>query len=364
MTSNPQLPRPPVRNRIVKLHRWLGLGAALFWLVQAITGTLLSFHFELEDMALSGGHRPTDPAAIERRIDSFASDGAEAGITWIWTTAGLPDRYIILFAGADGTQRKAYIDGVGDILRDRAADDYSVLALMREIHLTLAAGTLGHWLLAVSGLLLFTNLIFGIVAAWPRRGQWRTVLKPVGSTGKTAGLYSWHRAVGMWAAVPAIVIAGTGTLILFEHPLRDLARVPDITLPANPPAGPTVGFAAARQAAVEAIPGSRFVGTTFPSAQDASYYAWVRAPGELYRGGYGSSLVIVDANTGSVRGAWPATDADTGRAIIASFYPLHTGESLGTFGRILTMSVGLWLAVTIVLGTWLWFRRRSRGSAA
>lgn len=75
--------------------------------------------------------------------------------------------------------------------------------------------------------------------------------------------------------------------------------------------------------------------------QDASYYAWVRAPGELYRGGYGSSLVIVDANTGGVRGTWPATEADPARAVIASFYPLHTGESLGTLGRILTMSVGL-----------------------
>ncbi|MBB4630873.1 PepSY-associated TM helix domain-containing protein [Sphingosinicella soli] len=358
MTSETQQPRRSVRSRIVKYHRWLGLGAALFWLVQAITGTMLSFHFELEDAALTTAHRPTDPAAIERTIDGFASAGGNAGVTWIWTTAGLPDRYIILFSDPGGTMRKAYIDGAGDVLRDRRADDYSFLGLMREIHLTLVAGTLGHWLLAVSGLLLVTNLIFGVVTAWPRKGQWRSVLKPVGTAGTRAGLYSWHRAVGMWAAAPAIVIAATGTLILLEQPLRDLAGVPDITLPANPPAGPGVGFAAASRAAVEAIPGSRFVGTAFPSAEDASYYAWVRAPGELYRGGYGGSLVIVDANTGGVRGAWPATEADPAQAAIGAFYPLHTGESLGTPGRIMTMTVGLWLTVTILLGVTLWLRRR------
>ncbi|MFD0847266.1 hypothetical protein [Sphingosinicella xenopeptidilytica] len=81
---------------------------------------------------------------------------------------------------------------------------------------------------------------------------------------------------------------------------------------------------------MEVIPGSRFVGTTFLSARVASYYAWARAPGELYRGEYSSSLVSVDANTGSVRCAWSATEADPVREVIASFYPLHTGESLGT----------------------------------
>lgn len=91
--------------------------------------------------------------------------------------------------------------------------------------------------------------------------------------------------------------------------------------------------------------------------EDASYHAWVRAPGELYRGGYGSSLVIVNANDGSIRGAYPATDHGAARAIIASFYPLHTGEAAGTIGRIAVMFVGLWLATLIVLGALLWLRR-------
>ena len=100
------------------------------------------------------------------------------------------------------------------------------------------------------------------------------------------------------------------------------------------------------------------VGTTLPTPEDASYYAWVRAPGELYRGGYGGSLVIVDANHGSVRGAWPATETGAAKAFIGSFYPLHTGEAAGLVGRILALAIGVWLAAMLVLGLLLWLRRR------
>lgn len=351
------------RQTFVKLHRWLGLGAAAIWLVQAITGILLTFHFEAEDAMLSTRHVPTDPAAIERRIDTLVNAGGTAKVDWIWTTAGLSDRYIILHNDSSGVSRKAYIDGAGTILRNAPTDDYSFLGLIREIHLTLVAGTVGHWILAVSGVLLFTNMIFGFVVAWPKRGQWRHALRPRGRRGSTAGYYSWHKALGLWVGIPALILVATGTLVMFEEQVRGLVGAEEVSLPPNPVTGPSVGFAAASRAAVAAIPGSRFVGTTIPSAEDASYHAWVRAPGELYRGGYGGSLVIVDANDGKIRGAWPATEASAAQWFVASFYPLHTGESLGLFGRILSLAIGIWLTTTIILGVLLWWRKRLRAKA-
>lgn len=353
-----------VRRSVVKIHRWLGVGAAIFWFIEAVTGVLLAFHFEAEDAAMTMAHRPTEPAAIEQRLDSFAAAGDDAKVYWIWTSAGLPDRYVVLFADPQGVTRKAYIDGGGEVLRDRAANDHTFLSLMRAIHIDLLAGKTGYWILAITGLLLVTNIITGVVVSWPRKGGWRAALLPTGGGSASANLYAWHRAVGLWAAIPAVVIAGTGSLILMEGPMRKLVNAPEIELPANPPEGPSVGFAAASRAAVEAIPGSRFVGTTLPTPEDASYHAWVRAPGELYRGGYGGSLVVVDANDASIRGAWPATDAKAGYAFIGSFYPLHTGESAGLIGRVLIMAVGLWLAAIIVLGIWLWLKRRPARKSA
>lgn len=362
MTDSPPA-NGTTRKNLVKFHRWLGLGAAAIWLVQAMTGILLVFHFEAEDAMLSTRQVASDPAAIERRIDALADAGGMAKVDWIWTTAGLSDRYIILHNDAAGVSRKAYIDGAGTILRNAPADEYSFLGLMREIHLTLVAGTFGHWILAVSGVLLFTNMVFGLIVAWPKRRQWRHALRPRGRRGSTAGYYSWHKALGLWVGIPALILVATGTLVMFEEQVRDLVGAEEVSLPPNPATGPSVGFAAASRAAVAAIPGSRFVGTAMPTAEDASYHAWVRAPGELYRGGYGGSLVIVDANTGKIRGAWPATEAGVAQWSVASFYPLHTGESLGLFGRILSLAIGIWLTTTIILGLLLWWRKRPRAKA-
>lgn len=343
-----------------RIHRWLGLAAALVWLVQAVTGTILSFHFEIEDALLTTNSPPTDLAAIEQRIDNLASSGKSAAANWIWTTAGLSDRYVINFTSGDGETRFARINGAGEILRDRAATEHSFLTLVREIHLTLVAGETGHWILATTGTLLVTNLIVGLGVAWPRRGRWRRALRFNAEGDRYATIYSRHRAFGLWGVIPALFVAGTGTLTLFEHPIEDLLGVEAVDLPPISPQVEGVGFAAAATSAVAAIPGSRFVGTTLPSTQDASYHAWVRAPGELYRGGYGGSLVIVNANDGSIRGAYPATGHDAARAFIASFYPLHTGEAAGTIGRIVVMFVGLWLTTLIVLGLLLWMRRTRR----
>lgn len=344
-----------MRGGFVTLHRWLGVGAALFWMVQAVTGTLLSFHFELDDALISTDSRPTDLNAVESRLAAMGP-----GVVWIWTTAGLPDRYVVSYKDGDGVARKARIDGGGDVLRDVPADRLTFLELVRGIHIDLLAGRVGHWIMAATGLLLVTNLVFGLVVAWPRRGGWRRALTPLKTAHPVARAYSLHRAVGLWVVLPALLLAGTGTLILFEHEVGEIVGAAEPALPANPPQGPGVGLATAVRAGVAAIPGARFVGTTLPSASDASYYLWVRAPGELYRGGYGGSLVVVDANDGSVRGAWPATEAPPARAFVASFYPLHTGEAAGISGRILAMLTGGGLAYVLVYGVLLWLRRTRR----
>ena len=79
-----------VRQWTIRIHRWLSLAAALFWLVQAVTGTLIVFHWELDDLATGGVHRGTDLVAIDRRLRTFAPTGAGRSIRSVWTTAGLP----------------------------------------------------------------------------------------------------------------------------------------------------------------------------------------------------------------------------------------------------------------------------------
>src|SRR3546814_11923965 len=81
-----------------------------------------------------------------------------------------------------------------------------------------------------------------------------TALLPIRKGPAAARLYSWHRAVGLWAVLPAFALAATGTLLKFEQGVGTLVGTQDVSLPANPPAGPPLGFAAAAGPALSAVP--------------------------------------------------------------------------------------------------------------
>ena len=360
MTTQSPAARVAPRRRIVSIHRWLSLGAAVFWLLQALTGILIVFHWEFTDGSISAVHRPTDLAAIERRIDTLVPPGSGGKVGSVWTTAGSADRYNIYFEDSLGQNGSVRVAGDGRVLDRPREDETRLMGFLVDFHHDLL-GSWGSWIVSVSGLLLCSNLILGLVAAWPRRGTWRLALTPARRGPAAARLYSWHRAVGLWAVLPALVIAASGTMLKFEESVGALVGSSRVTLPANPAVGDPVGFAAAARAALDAFPGSTLTQVAWPKADDATYYVRVRAPGEIRRA-YGGSMVLVDANNGAVRGVFPIAEAETGRAFMSALFPIHTGEAGGLVGRLLSIAIGLWLITMIVAGVLLWRKRRRPGA--
>ncbi|MEG3181206.1 PepSY-associated TM helix domain-containing protein [Sphingomonas sp. LT1P40] len=341
----------------VKALRWLGVVAALIWLVQAVTGILLAYYFELNDTLLSSVDKPKDFAAIEQRMDDLAGAGGKAKINWIWSTAGRQDRFFLNYTAPDGGKRDARIAGDGTVLLDTSEGDLPFLERVREIHLTLSAGKTGEWILTITSLLLLGNLIHGIYTLWPRRERWGEALKPRRATGDR--LEAWYRAIGLVGVIPTFVVVAAATVIFFEHSIEGPIGAPPIKLAAVAPAGENIGFAAAARAAEAAIPGSRFVGGPMPTAEDATWKLWVNQPGEYFReNGYGGSLVLIDGNDGTTRGAFPLQQASAAYKFMALPYPIHTGEIAGPIGRFLVLLVGLWLATMTIIGLILWNRRR------
>jgi len=357
MTATSAPSRLPLRRRILTVHRWLSLGAAVFWLLQAITGVLIMFHWEITDAAISSPHRATDLTAIEHRIDALAPRSNGSMVSSVWTSAGYADRYDISIEDAQGDDRSVRVAGDGAELRTAPNSSSALMGTLVGFHHDLLGGDWGSWIVSISGLLLFSNLVLGLITAWPRRGMWRASLTPTRRGPATARIYSWHRAIGLWAVIPALVAVGTGTLLKFEVGTANLIGAESVSLPVNAPVGDPVGFATAAGAALAAIPGSTLTAVTWPTADDATFTIRVRAPGEMRRA-YGGSVVLVDANTGAVRGTYPISEADPARGFMSALFPIHTGEAGGLIGRLLSMAIGFWLISMIVIGMLLWAKRR------
>jgi uncharacterized iron-regulated membrane protein len=341
----------------VSVHRWLGICAGLLWLVQAVTGTIIVFHWEEDDATISTAHANTDFAAIGQTIARLAPAGSGREVTQVWTSAGFKDRYdIFVLDQASGGVSTVRVSGDGKPIRVTPAGGQSLMNTIVLLHQSLLGGTPGRWVIGASGFLLLSNLIFGSYLAWPRRGHWARALSPPATGGPLARTYGWHRSLGLIGVAPALVSVIAGILLAYNAPLSNLLGVAPSTLPPRP-GTPRVGFSEAITTAQQCIPLAAFAAVELPTSEDATYKVHLRAPGE-WRRAYGESMVSVDAVTGRVRNVTMARDAPPKLFWFNALAPTHTGEAFGIMGRLVVLCTGLWLATMIVLGGRLWWLRR------
>lgn len=352
--------RPPWRFKrgLLWLHRWLSLCFAALWLVQACTGAMIVFHWEIDDATIAARRAATDPAALGREIARLAPAGSGRHVTAVWSSAGRPDRYDITVADeAGGAGAIVRVTGDGQPIRiSKPHGPRRLIDTIVLLHQSMLAGQAGRWMIGASGALLLTNLAGGLAMAWPRRGGWLRTLRPSRRGPPAAQHYAWHRALGLIGALPALVLVGAGGLLAYGDGVAKLIGAAPVALPPRP-GHAVVGFAQAVETAQRAIPASRLTAVSFPKAGDATYRVRLRAPGE-WRRAYGASYVLVDAVTGQVRGVFPASAAPWPRRAYDTLFPVHTGEAGGLAGRVLALCTGLWLAAMIVIGVRLWWLRR------
>ena len=354
-----------LRSALVVGHRWLSLAAATFWLLQAATGLFAVFHWELDDATVAGEPRALDLEALERRAAELAAGAPGRRIDAIWSSAGVADRFdIFLVATPPDRDRVVRVDGAGSVLRTRLAGERiahgGLVDSLVLLHQSLLAGDTGRTIVGVSGCLLLSNLLLGALLAWPRAGTWRRALRPVATGAGAAKLYSWHRALGLWAMLPAACLVTAGVLLAFEDGTDRLVHPAPVDPPALAmPAGdqPSTGMAEAGRRALARYPGAALSGIGFPSPDSAWWAIRLRQPGELRRA-YGKTRVYVSALDGAIGADFDALAAPPARRFVDSLFAFHTGEMGGLAGRLAVLGIGLWLLTMNVLGIRLWWARR------
>lgn len=349
-----------MKAQLRAVHRWLSLAVAAVWLVQALSGAFLVFHWEFDDWTIAAAHRPTDSQALGQRIEALEAERPGLRVTSMWTSAGAPDRYDITVEDvATGSAESVRVDGAGNILR---RGDAGLISTIVMLHHELLAGNVGSWIVGLSGILLLTNIVLGLKLAWPAAGQWRHTLLPSRMRGTVPTLYGWHRAAGLWLALPAAVSVLCGTLLVFEGGVSRLVGAPSYAPTLVEAATPTAAKVAPGQAIETALaryPGSTIAGVAMPSAEEPWYRIRVRQPDELRRA-YGVTTLFVSASSGRIIGDFSAFEAPLARKFMDLLFPFHTGEAGGTAGRFFVVAIGLWLATMVALGIGLWWTRRWR----
>ncbi len=346
---------------IKRLHRYVSLTLAVLWLLQAVTGCLIVFRWDLDDAGVRGGRGPFDAVALGQALDELS---ARPGIdvSSVWASNPAANRFDISYSDR-GHDRSMHVDGAGRDLRDRADADLwhgGIWDRLSDLHMDLMQGDIGRIFIGLSGLFLLTNLGLGLKLAWPRAGMWLKALRPPRGRAPQAILYGWHRMLGLIVVVPAIVVVTAGCLLAFDAPISAVFKA-DVAAPhlSQPAASRRIAPSRALAAAMTAMPGAKLSGFSFPG--DAPYYrVRVRAPGEIQRL-WGMTTIYIAADDGRVLGLYDARRLHGApRMLLDTIYPLHTGQIGGFFGRLIVLMLGLSLIAMIGLGVGLWWVRRPK----
>jgi uncharacterized iron-regulated membrane protein len=375
------------------LHLWSGIVLCVPLVLLGITGSVLVFDHEIEDLIGEGA--PKASASGEaRNLDAIVAAAVAAVPTGVTPSLVMmpeePGRAsVVRFAAARQAQRPGgsgapavgpmglggptvFVDPVSlDILGQR---DGRSAGIIRQIHLLhanlLIRDRTGREIVGWLGVIMLGFGITGLVLWWPKPGQWRFAF---GVRRKARGARfhrELHGAVGFWGLLVFIAVSFSGVYLVFPQtlgeavkavaPARDLRATPRVE--PTPSAAP-LGFEEAASLARAAVPDAEVRLVALPNRSDQP--ARVSLAREGHEHGAPMVTAFIDPGTRRVAEVRDPRDFSAGETFMAWQRGLHAGQGLGWTWRILVFLSGFLPLLFSITGVSMWWlKRRARQAAA
>lgn len=345
-----------MKAAIFRLHRYIGLLAAAFLFVQALTGTMLVFGPQvaqlLDPAGMVSSEGSTD-ASLARLVAAAAARYPGAGFGRIVYPSQNDGTYLVCLVLADGAERFVSVDRhSAGVLRQGGVWRFPVIAAL-NLHDQWLSGRFGTAIVSLAGLCLIFLAGTGLFYWWPQRGALRKSLSVRWQVSPRLVLRQLHRTAGVSLSALLAFMAVTGMFVavpmMLDPPTPTYATAAEVAS----------GIDSAAILARKAFPGRTIRDIRQPARDGLAVFLF--AP---ERNSMAVSRVVVDTVAGKVEST-RAASADRASWVIA--LPLHSGRTFGLPGRILIMLAGLCLAALAVTGPLMWLqarrtRRRSRAS--
>jgi uncharacterized iron-regulated membrane protein len=357
-----------MRRALIVVHRWIGLAAAVFLVLIAVSGTLLIFEEGLDRWAfrqmayVSPAGQPLPLQELVTRVEA-ATKGEVLNLQY---PAG-PEFASRMIVQHGRELRFAYGNPyTGEVLGSvtQAERERTLQRRIYNLHVRLLAGESGRTVVTIVTALTLLMTLSGIYIWWPRK---------ILSISRRSNWRRWnfdlHSAVGFYISVFALILTTTGLLLALDQAAYPLLKKLDAEpTPPRPRVAiekgrPTIGPDAMIAIARSRLPGAevRFVSGPLrsPLGEVNMRFPEDRTPG-------GRSFVVINGYTGEVLQVQSTRDAgQTGTKIVNTLRSLHTGAILGPPTRLVFGLSSIALAIQSISGFFMWWRpRRSKQNAS
>ena len=390
-----------MRPLLVLLHRWFGLGVAVFLFIAGATGAVISWDHELDawlNPALFNARSASDPAAGAPQSGLALANQIEAGdprlrVTYVLTqeepghALGMSVEPLI-----DPATKKPYELGFNQVAVDPVTGAiqgkrmWGAISLSREnllpflykLHYTMHLPDIGSfetgmWFMGLVGIVWVFDCFIALWLSFPNWRSWRKSFAFRWRDGGHKLNFDLHRSGGVWVWGLLLVVAVTSVSMnlgsqVVQPIIRSISTLTPTAFETRTPrelTNPITPRLSREQAVTLAQAEARRRGWTEPaggvfySSSFGVYGVGFFAPGNDHGdGGLGNPWLYFDGIDGSPAGTRIPGTGSAGDLFMQAQFPLHSGRIIGLSGRVLMSLMGALVAMLSVTGVLIWLKKR------
>ncbi len=355
----------PWRKSLTTLHLWVGLIASPFLIVLGVTGAIMVFEVQLNDM-LNAKLTRVEPKGQPLSVVEMARRVAPPKSRLVLVQPPVDERhsYGLGFAGRDLPPQASFlfVDQYTGRVLGAGGESNTLFEKIHSFHLRLLAGRNGATVVIAVGIALLFLSITGLILWWPGkilRFRWSsTGPRLVLDMHKTLGAYSWIFL--MLFSLTAIVIhwddkatrafasvVGGGTGKPFPPPSASCGTQQSVS------ADSLLALAGT------AVPGARVTALLLPMPKNSVARLLMKYPEDGTPAG--RTILGIEGCTGRVVYAQTSRDAPVAYRMAKLWNrEIHTGDIFGWPTRILAALMSLTLPLMALTGPLIWWTRRRK----
>lgn len=365
----------------LSVHLWLGLILGFFFAIFGITGSILVFHAEIDELlnptlltvAQLAGNPDYKPLSEIFQVGILAMPKQDQ-LTFADYPRNDEASFKLSFTeplATDQTQSwQIYVDpytakiiGKRLMVTSDSLIPKTFINFIFELHYALLLGkSPGYVIVSIISALLIISILTGLIVWWPLTGKWlqALIIKHKASTERF--VFDLHKTSGFYSTLVLLPVIFSGIYMnLPENVVPVLELFSPVTYRYWFHSTPTPGTESITMAQAVSIANQRYpsgradwiYGATSPTGTYTVCKDGVEESGSILH----RRCVVMDRYSGKILDVDDPVIGTAGEVFTHWQWPLHSGQAFGWTGRILVFLSGLACPVLFVTGVIRWLQK-------
>jgi uncharacterized iron-regulated membrane protein len=396
-SNNARLARLKARRKLwLDVHLYLGLSAGFILAIVGLTGSILVFYQEMQDVVnpeLALVSAPPEGVAAYRSLDEIiaAADSVRpegSRIKNVYYPRHQEAAFKLLYyVQAPGQSDRG--DGYYIFVDPYTAHAQGMqlwhpkgrywgrplVSFIMQLHWCLLLGKNGGVIVGILAVLSIISVLTGLIVWWPLTGKFRQALTFKRHAGAVRFNFDLHKTVGFYSTIVLLAVLFSG--VYFNLPAQVNTLVKLFSPLERPDAwtgideadyrstvrhdGKPLDYAQIEASVHRHYPSGKIWKLNAPQNEQDVYKVWKKDVIEI--GPFiGYRELIVDQYSGEILKVYDSGTGSAGDILLDWQWPLHSGHAFGWPGRILVLLSGLACPVLFVTGVIRWLQKRKAKS--